>query len=148
MHRWYSIGLIAFALLVTVVLTRAFALKSPDVPTYRYTEVTRIETPSRLFGTGRLVTSKMVDVGAGVSGHVEQVFADVLDHVEKEQLLADQLDEMQLVADVDAHVADQIIEGQSAAFTVAAHQGQTYRGIVREVRTRPPSGMSPFVPSS
>lgn len=54
-------------------------------------------------------------------------------------VLAENLDQMEILADVDESDIGQIREGQSVSFTVPAYPDATHDGIVREVRLQPTS---------
>ena len=52
-------------------------------------------------------------------------------------VIAENLDEMEILAQVDESDIGLIQEGQSVEFTVSAHPGRTFRGVTREVRLQP-----------
>jgi len=52
-------------------------------------------------------------------------------------VIAENLDEMEILAQVDESDIGQIQEGQPVEFSVSAHPGRTFRGVAREVRLQP-----------
>ena len=77
---------------------------------------------------GGVVVERAIDAGQTVAASFETPTLFVL---------AETLDQMQILADVDESDIGQIQEGQAVTFTVPAYPDETYEGVVREVRLQP-----------
>ena len=75
-----------------------------------------------------IVVSRSVDVGQTVAASMS---APVL------YLIAADLTQMQLNASIDESDLGQVAEGQAVSFTVDAHPGRTFSGVVKQVRLSP-----------
>ena len=77
---------------------------------------------------GGIVVERAIDAGQTVAASFETPTLFVL---------AENLDQMQILADVDESDVGQIEAGQDVSFTVPAYPDDTFAGIVREVRLQP-----------
>jgi HlyD family secretion protein len=75
-----------------------------------------------------IVVSRSVDVGQTVAASMS---APTL------YLIAADLTRMQLNASIDESDLGQVVEGQRVSFTVDAHPGETFTGVVNQVRLNP-----------
>ena len=101
--RW----VIAIVLLLAIGGTVWFArsnLAASTTPTYETSTARTGDLEVTISSAGTLTPKEMVEVGAQVSGQLEELFVDVGDEVEKGQLLAQ----------IDATIAQNTVEAQQA----------------------------------
>ena len=79
-------------------------LANSTTPTYETSAARTGDIEVTISAAGTLVPKEMVEVGAQVSGQLEELFVDVGDEVEKGQLLAQ----------IDATIAQNTVEAQQA----------------------------------
>lgn len=93
-----SLGVMALIVASGVYFAAANRTKAPE---YQTAEVVRGDIEIAISAAGKLQPKNYVDVGAQVSGQLEEVFFEVGDKVEKGDLLA-RIDETLAAADVEA----------------------------------------------
>ncbi|MDX1291874.1 MAG: biotin/lipoyl-binding protein, partial [Hyphomonas sp.] len=101
--RWV-IAIVAVVLAGTGVWFAKSNLASSTTPTYETSTVKRGDIEVTISAAGTLAPKETVEVGAQVSGQLEQLFVDVGDMVEKGQLLAQ----------IDATIAQNTVEARRA----------------------------------
>ena len=101
--RWV-IAIVAVVLAGTGVWFAKSNLASSTTPTYETSTVKRGDIEVTISAAGTLAPKETVEVGAQVSGQLEELFVDVGDMVEKGQLLAQ----------IDATIAQNTVEAQRA----------------------------------
>lgn len=107
---------VAIVSILVIVVTALFFLKPKEqVPQYISSEVTRGDIEDSVLATGVLEATKMVSVGAQVSGQVKKMYVQLGDQVKQGQLIA-QIDSIR--QENDLKTAEASIKNQQAQLAV------------------------------
>ncbi|MGL5143792.1 MAG: efflux RND transporter periplasmic adaptor subunit, partial [Acinetobacter junii] len=110
-----KIILIAFGVLIIAALGWMFFKPKAEVPQYISAEVSRGDIEDSVLATGVLEATKMVSVGAQVSGQVKKMYVQLGDQVKQGQLIA-QIDSIR--QENDLKTAEASIKNQQAQLAV------------------------------
>ena len=115
--------LIAVVCILAVALTAWYFFKPKrELPQYITAEVTKGDLENSVLATGVLEATKMVSVGAQVSGQVKKMYVQLGDQVKQGQLIA-QIDSVR--QENDQKTAEASIKNQQAQLMVKKHNLRT-----------------------
>jgi len=122
-YLWWEI---AGAVILAIILFIAFGPKPH--PTYSFQQVTKSGLTLVVSATGTLAPRVQVDVGAEVSGRIDELLVDYNDHVTKGQKLA-QINTDQIVAQMDQ--ARATLEQQQATLVQSAAKAKRFASLIQ-----------------